>query len=354
MNRIRWICIFPLAILIAAVSASSEEATPVYGYDCLAVYPHDPSASTQGLICADSVFYESTGLLMSSSLRKVEIETGLVIKRHDVPHGTWAEGMTSLRDTLYQLTYLNHIGFEYVERDTFELIETFDYPWEGWGLTHDGVHLIASDGSDTLRFLDPHTHEQIARVAVQDMGQPVRRLNELEWIQGRVYANVAPDDRIAVIHPASGQVEAWVDLGGLRDSIAGYPQAGVLNGIAFDPERMRIFVTGKLWPRIFQVDVPTLHSAAVEPSMDGRIGLELSPSPCRGTLMLRMELPGAGPVSVQLLDLQGRLERILMEGRWPAGTRVTTLRIERMPPGVHLLRVVTPRSVETRKVMALR
>ncbi len=269
-TRLAALAIAGLAACVSALDAAPVAAAPVYGYVVENTYPHDPEAFTQGLIYADGVLYEGTGLYGESSLRKVELETGTVLKRHDLPAQYFGEGITALQDTLFQLTWTNHVAFTFVERDTFALLEEFPYPWEGWGLTHDGTHLIASDGSPTLRFLDPHTREVISEIEVLDEGAPVSYLNELEYVQGKIYANVLTQNRIAVIDPSSGSVEAWLDMAGLRDSLAVGRTPGAFNGIAFDEEDVRLFVTGKRWPSLFAVDVPTLNHrpviSAISPS----------------------------------------------------------------------------------------
>jgi glutamine cyclotransferase len=248
-----------LAACVCGPGAARVDAAPVYGYVVENTYAHDPEAFTQGLIYADGVLYEGTGLYGESSLRKVELETGTVLKKHDLPAQYFGEGITAFQDTLFQLTWTNHVAFTYVEQDTFALLEEFPYPWDGWGLTHDGTHLIASDGSSTLRFLDPHTREMLSQIEVLDEGAPVSYLNELEYVQGKIYSNVLNQSRIAVIDPSSGSVEAWLDLTGLRDSLDVGRVPGAFNGIAFDEEEVRLFVTGKRWPSLFVIDVPTLN-----------------------------------------------------------------------------------------------
>jgi glutamine cyclotransferase len=225
--------------------------TPVYGYTVLNSYPHDPQAFTQGLIVRDGVLYESTGLNGQSSLRKVRLETGEVLQRHSVDARYFAEGLTDWNNRLIQLTYTTQIAFVY-DLSTFALQRTFNYTGQGWGLTHDARRLIMSDGTPALRFLDPETLREIGRVTVKDEGKPVENLNELEWVKGEIYANVWLTDRIAIISPESGRVTAWLDLSGIR----GPARSGtddVLNGIAYDAARDRLFVTGKFWSRLFEI-----------------------------------------------------------------------------------------------------
>jgi glutamine cyclotransferase len=233
------------------------QAAATYSYDVVREYPHDPQAFTQGLIYRDGFLYESTGLNGRSSLRKVRLETGEVVQRRDVDARYFAEGLTDWTNRLVQLTYQTNVGFVY-DLETFEPAGTFRYEGEGWGLTHDDRRLIMSDGSTRLRFIDPATFAEVGRVEVTDAGRPVDDLNELEVVNGSLYANVWFDDRIAVVDPAQGRVTAWIDLSGLRSRMAPPPDmanGAVLNGIAYDAAGGRLFVTGKLWPRLFEIRV---------------------------------------------------------------------------------------------------
>lgn len=225
----------------------------MYGYDVVRVYPHDTGAFTQGLIFRDGFVYESIGIERQSSLRRVDLETGRVLSERRLEGRYFAEGLTDWGNQLIQLTYKTNIGFVY-DLATFEPRATFSYVGEGWGLTHDGRRLIMSDGGTQgeLRFLDPSTHLEQGRLRVRDQGTPVNRLNELEYIQGRIYANVWRIDRIAMIHPDTGDVTGWIDLAGLRPESAIGPEA-VLNGIAYDAMNDRLFVTGKSWPALFEI-----------------------------------------------------------------------------------------------------
>jgi len=228
-------------------------ATPVYGYRVIAVYPHDADAFTQGLVYYQGNFYEGTGLRGHSSLRKVDLETGAVLQIRNLPQRYFGEGVTLFDDRLYQLTWQSHVGFVY-DRASFNLLATFQYPTEGWGLTHNGRELIMSDGTPALHFLDPTTLQELRRVMVWDEHGPVQRLNELEYIDGEVYANIWQTDRIARIDPKTGRVRAWIDLSGLLPP-EDRPGANVLNGIAWDAAGGRLFVTGKLWPKLFQIEL---------------------------------------------------------------------------------------------------
>ncbi len=225
------------------------QATPVYSYTVVQTYPHDPNAFTQGLVYTDGVLYEGTGLYGGSSLRKVDLETGTVLQIHTLSPEYFGEGIAVYSDTVVQLTWREHVAFVY-DRGTFSETGRFTYTTQGWGLTHDGERLIMSDGSATLFFRDPQTFSETGRVQVYDEFGPVTRLNELEYIDGEVYANVWLTDRIARIDPQTGRVTAWIDLAGLRP-----PGTDVLNGIAYDSLNDRLFVTGKWWPNLFQIEL---------------------------------------------------------------------------------------------------
>jgi glutaminyl-peptide cyclotransferase len=249
---------FVVALLATAAigvphTAAVQTAAPVvYGYEIVHTYPHDLGAFTQGLIFLDGVLYESTGLNGKSTLRKVKLETGEVLQRRDVDGKYFAEGLTEWQGTLIQLTWQTRLGFVY-DLATFAPKRTFAYAGEGWGLTHDRTRLIMSDGSAILRFIDPATLTETGRMTVTDRGQPVIRLNELELVKGEIYANVWGTDSIVRIAPASGQVTGWINLAGLLPAADRTPSADVLNGIAYDAARDRLFVTGKQWPKLFEI-----------------------------------------------------------------------------------------------------
>ena len=243
-------------------AASATAAIPVVSATVVARYPHDPRAFTQGLAIADGVLYEGTGLYSESSLRRVDLASGSVLQQVGLPPDIFGEGITVVGDRIFQLTWTSHVGYVY-DRASFALIGTFGYPTEGWGLTYDGTRLILSDGSATLRFLDPETLAEVGQVQVLADGRPVRQLNELEYVDGLVYATVWLTDRIAVIDPSSGQVRAWLDLAGLNPARQSTGADEVLNGIAFDAEQRRLFVTGKLWPTLYEI---TLNEAITAPS----------------------------------------------------------------------------------------
>ena len=218
------------------------------------MYPHDADAYTQGLIYVDGFLFESTGLNGRSSLRKVELQTGKVVQQYRVDSHYFAEGLTEWEGTLIQLTWRSHVAFLYA-LPTFTLLKTLAYPGEGWGLTHDARALILSDGTDTLRFLEPSTLREIRRVHVHDGTTRIRDLNELEYVDDEVYANVWHTNRIARIDPQTGEVKAWIDLTGLMSPAYRLGREAVLNGIAFDSAGKRLFVTGKLWPQLFEITV---------------------------------------------------------------------------------------------------
>ncbi len=227
---------------------------PVYTYKVVNTYPHDPNAFTQGLVFEDGVLYEGTGLYGNSTLRKVGLETGAILLIHKLPAQFFGEGVTIYGNKISQLTWRSNVGYVY-DKESFALLQEFNYPTEGWGITHDGTHLIMSDGTSTLHFLDPETYEEVHRVEVLDRGSPVTRLNELECVQGIIYANVWQTDRIAMIAPSTGQVVGWIDLEGLLGEEDRIQRVGVLNGIAYDAEDDRLFVTGKWWPKLFEIEL---------------------------------------------------------------------------------------------------
>ena len=216
-------------------------------------YPHDPDAFTQGLVYHDGFLYEGTGIDGKSSVRKVELTTGKVVDKKNLPSGYFGEGIVIWKDKLIQLTWRSRIGFVY-DRATFRQILTFTYSREGWGITHDGKRLIMSDGSSSLFFWDPDTFHETGELKVTDKGRPISDLNELEYVRGEIYANVWNTDRIARISPATGRVLGWIDLPGLVPGISP-SQGNVLNGIAYDAKQNRLFVTGKNWPKLFEIQV---------------------------------------------------------------------------------------------------
>jgi glutamine cyclotransferase len=252
-----WCAAGTLVVVAAAWVAGRAEprpeaAAPRLGYTIVSTYPHDAQAFTQGLEYHDGFLYEGTGLNGRSSIRQVELETGKVVRRQPISPAFFGEGITIWGHDLIQLTWKSQIAFVY-DVDTFVRRRTFTYAGEGWGLTHDATSLIMSDGTPELRFIDPSTDRERRRVTVTDNGSPVRNLNELEYVQGQVLANVWQTDRIARIDPTSGRVTAWIDLTGLLGPAE--PPHDVLNGIAYDAAGDRLFVTGKLWPKLFEIKI---------------------------------------------------------------------------------------------------
>ena len=245
-----------LSMISASLEAqrrSPSSAAPVFGYRVVRSYPHDPAAFTQGLVYDDGVLYEGTGLKGQSTIRRVRLETGEVLQVQKLEPQYFGEGIALWSGSLIQLTWQSEIGFVY-DRSSFQRTRTFTYTGEGWGLTQDGTRLVMSDGSAALRFLDPKTFREVGRITVRDAGQPVSRLNELEYVRGEILANVWDTQRIARISPGTGVVTGWIDLRGLLTP-AELAAVDVLNGIAYDAARDRLFVTGKLWPRLFHIEL---------------------------------------------------------------------------------------------------
>ena len=266
MNRLFKIPIVGLFALLGAVLVFSclnlqgcsffgnSDVIPVYTYNITNTYPHDRDAFTQGLVFEDGVLYEGTGLYAQSTLRRVELETGDILQIRELSDEFFGEGITTYGDEIIQLTWKSNVGFVY-EKDSFELLQEFNYSTEGWGITHNGTCLIMSDGTSTLHFLDPQTFEEIGQLEVFANDDPVTRLNELEYVQGEIYANVWQTDRIARISPATGRVVGWIDLEGILTTEDRSEPVDVLNGIAYDADTDRLFVTGKLWPKLFEIDL---------------------------------------------------------------------------------------------------
>lgn len=244
----------------ALVCLTLKAAAPEYGYQVVHVYPHDPNAFTQGLEYRGGFLYEGTGLVGRSTLRKVQLETGRVLKQIDLAAPLFGEGITVINRHIVELTWQSHTGFVY-DQDSFRKSRVFTYPGEGWGLTNDGHHIYMSDGTSQIRCWDPGTLQEKRRLNVHDGSQPVAHLNELEYVRGEIFANVWQTDRIARISPADGSVTGWIDLSGI---LAQEDRAGVdvLNGIAYDAQGDRLFVTGKLWPRLFEIRLVAIKTAA--------------------------------------------------------------------------------------------
>ncbi|MBL0164011.1 MAG: glutaminyl-peptide cyclotransferase [Xanthomonadales bacterium] len=245
---------FCLPTIAAEVPLMSEDARPptVLEYEIIKTWPHDRGAFTQGLIYRDGFLYESTGLNGRSSLRKVNLETGEVVQHESVDKEYFAEGLTDWKNQLIQITWQSKTGFTY-NLKTFKRSGQFSYSGEGWGITHDSKRLIMSDGTSSLRFLDPKTFAQTGILDVTYQGKPLANLNELEFVRGRIFANVWQSNSIVVIDPANGRVTAQLDLPGLLNAEDRSIAVDVLNGIAYDTKKDRLFVTGKLWPKLFEI-----------------------------------------------------------------------------------------------------
>ncbi|MEO6212298.1 MAG: glutaminyl-peptide cyclotransferase [Vicinamibacterales bacterium] len=226
---------------------------PVSRFEVVRVYPHDPQAFTQGLVFSGGVLYEGTGLNGRSGIRKVKLENGEVLQVQPLEQRHFGEGIALMGESIVQLTWQSGVGFVY-DRASFQRTRTFTYRGEGWGLTYDGTRLIMSDGSATLRFLDPKTLQESGRLQVRDGARPLDRLNELEVVKGEIFANIWQTDRIARISPTTGAVTGWIDLAGLLDP-RDARNVDVLNGIAYDAKGDRLFVTGKLWPKLFEIRI---------------------------------------------------------------------------------------------------
>lgn len=249
-------------VVLAAVSAvpgqssspGSSKHPQEYTFEVVAQYPHDPTAFTQGFTFYGGSFYEGTGRQGQSSLRQVEPKTGRILRKVDLSPEFFGEGIAIVGNEVIQLTWLSHTGFVYDLKD-FRELRTFKYPGEGWGLTTDGRDLFMSDGSAEIRVLDGSTFSEKRRIKVRDQGKPIDQLNEVEFVEGEIFANVWHSDRIARISPRTGEVLGWIDLTGLLGPFYQRQAEAVLNGIAYDRETKRLFVTGKLWPKIFEIRV---------------------------------------------------------------------------------------------------
>ena len=241
-----------ISVLPAAVAGA---AAPICGYEIVAVYPHDTGAFTEGLLYDDGDLLESTGNYHHSSVRRVDLTTGTVLDQQDLAQEQFGEGLARVGERLFQLTWQEHTGLIW-DRATLEPVGTFSFGGEGWGLAYDGEHLVRSDGSSTLELWDATTLTPVGTIAVRNGGAPVPNLNELEVIDGEIFANVWLTDHLVRIDPTTGNVSWVVDLSGLLASQGGAPGAEVLNGIAWDPAGRRLFVTGKWWPWLFEIELP--------------------------------------------------------------------------------------------------
>ena len=246
-----------ILLLSVSIIISLEKGNPAtttaqqYIYSVVKTYPHDQNAFTEGLFFADGYLYESTGLNGASTLRRVNLDSGQVLQQVSLPNQFFGEGTTLVNDAIIQLTYTSNVGFVY-DKSSFALRGNFTYPTQGWGLTYDGKNLIMSDGSDNLYLLNPETYQKTGQIHVQDGNASVRNLNELEYVNGNVYANIFEQQKIAIINLETGQVKAYIDLTGLHGS-ASFNGENVLNGIAYDAKDDRLFVTGKDWAQLYEI-----------------------------------------------------------------------------------------------------
>jgi len=238
---------------------ASRKTTPEYTFTVVRVFPHDTTAYTQGLSYRDGFLYEGTGRNGQSSLRKVRLETGEVVQHADLEPEFFGEGITILNDKVLQLTWQSGTGFVY-DLSSFRLLRKFAYSGEGWGLATDGRELFLSDGTPDIRILSPETFQEKRRLRVHDGATPIDQLNELEFVEGQIFANVWHSNRIARISPRTGEVVGWIDLTGLLSPIYRLAPEAVLNGIAYDPNGKRLFVTGKLWPNVFEIRLSAKHN----------------------------------------------------------------------------------------------
>jgi glutamine cyclotransferase len=247
-----------IALAAAALAAVNfaQAAIPVYGFVVKNTYPHDPQAFTQGLFIKDGQLYESTGQKGQSTLRKVDLKTGKVLQKKALADEYFGEGSTQVGDTIVGLTWQSNVGFIY-DAKTFALKGRFNYKGEGWGLASDEKNVYMSDGSAEIRILDPKTLEERRRIRVTAEGKPIAQLNELEIVDGEIYANVWGTDVIARIDPASGKVIGWIDLTGLLPPAQRGTSSvdAVLNGIAYDGKHRKLYVTGKLWPKLYEIEL---------------------------------------------------------------------------------------------------
>ncbi len=245
-----------IGLLFAVVNAIAQ--TPQYSYQVVHAYPHDPRAFTEGLEYRAGYLYESTGIKGQSWLRREKLETGQVLQQIDIDPQYFGEGITILNQQITQLTWQTEIGFLY-DQATFHTKRTFNYPGEGWSLTNDGENIYMDDGTAQIRVWDPITLREKRRITVRDHGQPVINLNELEWVRGELYANIWQKDVIARISPVDGHVLGWIDLTGILSASDRTGQEDVLNGIAYDVLGNRLFVTGKYWPKLYEIKVVPAH-----------------------------------------------------------------------------------------------
>jgi glutamine cyclotransferase len=260
------LCLFALAIAIifsplfdspfksVSVAANETNKTTLYGYKIVNTFSHDPEAFTQGLFLEDGILYESTGLKGKSTVKKIDLKTGKVIKSRNMQDKFFGEGLTIVNDKIIQITWRSKTGFVY-DKDSLEILRTFSYKTQGWGITYDGKYLILSDGSDILYFMDPKSFVIVGKLEVYDEKGKVSNLNELEYINGEIYANIWGKELIARIDPKTGHINSWIDLTGILTPEDRKGKEDVLNGIAYNSENNTLLVTGKFWPKIFEIEI---------------------------------------------------------------------------------------------------
>ena len=248
--------ICPLLALLGMLGCLpvGKATTPVWKAKVVATYPHDPGAYTQGLIIENGRMFEGTGKQGSSTLREVDLKTGKVTRSISLDEQYFGEGITILDGKIFQLTWKNHFCFIY-DLKTFQYKEYFRYPYEGWGLTNNGKELIVSDGSSVLRFIDPDSFKEVRKISVKDGTERIKNLNELEYVNGEIWANIWYEDRIARVSPENGRLLGWIDLSDIYPKSQREDLDQVLNGIAQDPDTKKIYVTGKNWPKLFEIEI---------------------------------------------------------------------------------------------------
>ncbi len=239
--------------LMVSIVYSQSPSTPVQGYKIVNTYLHDPTAFTEGLLYKDGLLYESTGQYGKSELRKVTLETGMVLEKRGLPANVFGEGLTYLNGKFYQLTWTTKTAFVY--SSNLKVLKTLPYDTQGWGLTTDGKNLIQSDGSSTIFYRNASDFKTIKKLEVTDAGKPLEQINELEWVNNEIWANIWHTDRIARINPKTGKVNAWIDLTGIKPKFGTQDSDAVLNGIAYDAASKRIFVTGKYWAFLYEIEI---------------------------------------------------------------------------------------------------
>ena len=329
-----------------------------YTYEVINEYPHDENAFTQGLTWEDDTLYEGTGRNGRSSLRKVKLDSGTVLQIHNLDDDYWGEGITLCEDRIIQITYRADIAFVYDKR-TFATLDTFEYTTdesEGWGITYNGEKLIVSDGSSYLYFWDPVTYEEVGQVRVMEYDDPVSMLNELEFFYHKVFANVHRTDYIVMIDLETGKVVGKLDC----TDILGESKPSYLNGIAYDKDNDRIFVTGKDWPKLFEIKLVLLPiSSIITDVIPNGIVLKLRPNPFNKVVTIDYTIPDNNFVSIDIYNSNGNLVRALQKKKKLKGTHFVTWdgknnRGKEMPCGQYFFQITTGNYKSTKKVVLLK